>query len=86
MLSLHFNKQIFINALKAENSIVYIATTLALIVTLTFHGMLQGNLKLEYFAYALVVSMAFSAWGMVDQKFRPLSKDSSQKPTEKMDE
>jgi hypothetical protein len=59
MLSLHFNKQVFINALKAnKNMVTYLSTTIALMVIMIMHGLIQGNLKAEYFAYAIVVSFA----------------------------
>ena len=71
MLSLHFNKQVFINALKAnKNMVTYLSTTIALMVIMIKHGLIQGNLKAEYFAYAIVVSFAFYLWAVVDQKFR----------------
>ena len=73
MLSLHFNKQVFINTLKANDSIVYAITTLALMSTLLLQGTIKGNLKPEYFAYALIVSLAFCTWGIVDRKFRQMS-------------
>ena len=39
MLSLHFNKQVFINALKANNNLVtFLSTTFALLLTLVFQG------------------------------------------------
>ena len=75
MLSLHFNKQVFINSLKANTKLVtYISTTLALFVTLFMHGLIQGNLKPEFFAYAIVVSLAFYVWDLVDHKSRKLAK------------
>lgn len=49
MLSLHFNKQVFINTLNSKDSVVYGVTTLALMLTLLFQGMIKGNLKPEYF-------------------------------------
>ena len=71
MLSLHFNKQVFINALKAnKNMVTYLSTTIALMVIMIMHGLIQGNLKAEYFIYAIVVSLAFYLWAVVDQKFR----------------
>ncbi|OAL79114.1 hypothetical protein E0H80_08210 [Acinetobacter sp. ANC 4779] len=71
MLSLHFNKEIFINALKAnKNMVTYLSTTVALLVTLIIHGLIQGNLKPEYFLYAFIVSIAFYIWAVVDQKYR----------------
>jgi hypothetical protein len=71
MLSLHFNKEIFINALKAnKNMVTYMSTTVALLVTLIIHGLIQGNLKPEYFLYAFIVSIAFYIWAVVDQKYR----------------
>ena len=73
MLSLHFNKQVFINTLKTTDSSIYAITTLALMATLLFQGTIMGNLKPEYFAYALIVSLAFCTWGIVDRKFRQMS-------------
>ena len=75
MLSLHFNKEVFINALKAnKNMVTYLSTTVALMLTLIMHGLIQGNLKPEFFAYALVVSAAFYVWDVVDHKSRKLAK------------
>ena len=75
MLSLHFNKQVFINSLKANTKLVtYLSTTIALLATLLIHGLIQGNLKPEYFAYALAVSAAFYIWDVVDHKSRKLAK------------
>jgi hypothetical protein len=75
MLSIHFNKQVFINSLKTNTKLViYLSTTLALLVTLFIHGLIQGNLKPEFFAYALVVSAAFYVWDVVDHKSRKLAK------------
>lgn len=71
MLSIHFNKEVFINALKAnKNMVTYLSTTAALLVTLIIHGLIQGNLKPEYFLYAFIVSVAFYIWALVDQKYR----------------
>ena len=71
MLSLHFNKQFFIDALKANaNLVTFLSTTIALMLTLIVHGLIQGNLKAEYFAYALIVSAAFYLWLVIDQKYR----------------
>ncbi|SPL72403.1 hypothetical protein [Acinetobacter stercoris] len=72
MLSLHFNKQVFINALKAnKNFVTYVSTTLALMLTLLLQCSIQGNLKAEFFGYAVIVSLAFWVWAIVDHKFRP---------------
>ena len=54
--------------------VTYISTTLALFVTLFIHGLIQGNLKPEFFAYAIVVSLAFYVWDLVDHKSRKLAK------------
>lgn len=71
MLSTHFNKQVFIDALKANtNIVVFISTTMALMLTLIVHGLIQGNLKFEYFIYAVIVSLAFYMWAVIDQKYR----------------
>ena len=73
MFSLHFNKQVFIDTLKTNDSIVYAITTFALMATLLLQGAIKGNLKPEYFAYALIVSLAFCTWGIIDRKFRQIS-------------
>ena len=71
MLSLHFNKQVFINALKAnKNMVTYLSTTGGLMVILIMHGLIQGNLKPEFFMYAFIASIAFYIWAVVDQKYR----------------
>ena len=72
MLSLHFNKQVFIDALKANNInlVTFICTTFALMLTLTVLCLIQGNLIHEYFGYALIVSAAFFLWAAIDQKYR----------------
>ena len=71
MLSLHFNKQVFINALKAnKNMVTYLSTTIALMVIMIMHGLIQGNLKPEFFMYAFIASFAFYIWAVVDQKYR----------------
>ena len=41
--------------------------------TLLLQGTIKGNLKPEYFAYALIVSLAFCTWGIIDRKFRQIS-------------
>jgi hypothetical protein len=73
MFSLHFNKQVFIDTLKTNDSIVYAITTFALVATLLLQGTIKGNLKPEYFAYALIVSLAFCKRGIIDRKFRQIS-------------
>ena len=71
MLSVHFKKQFFINALKAnKNMVTYMSTTIALMLTLLIQGLIQGNLRPEYFAYALIVSVAFYFWAVIDHKYR----------------
>ncbi|RKG44667.1 MULTISPECIES: hypothetical protein [Acinetobacter] len=71
MLSIHFNKQFFINALKAnKNMVTFVSTTFALMLTLLIQGLIHGNLKPEYFMYAIIVSCAFFVWAVVDQKYR----------------
>ena len=71
MLSIHFNKQVFINALKAnKNMVTYLSTTVGLMVILIMHGLIQGNLKPEFFMYAFIASIAFYIWAVVDQKYR----------------
>ncbi|MFM6957357.1 MAG: hypothetical protein ACKOXD_02055, partial [Acinetobacter sp.] len=64
MLSLHFNKQVFIDALKANNTnlVTFICTTFALMLTLTVHCLIQGNLKLEYFGYASLIRLYLRLW------------------------
>lgn len=71
MLSVHFNKQVFIDALKTNTDLVtFLSTSIALMLTLFVHCLIQGNLKLEYFGYAMIVSMVFFLWALVDQKYR----------------
>lgn len=71
MFSLHFNKQVFISTLKANNNtVVFLSTTIALMLTLLLQGTIQGNLKPEFFIYALIVSFVFYAWAFVDYKYR----------------
>ena len=71
MLSVHFKKQVFIDALKANTNLVtFFSTTVALILTLVVHCFIQGNLKFEYVGYALIVSAAFFLWAVIDQKYR----------------
>jgi hypothetical protein len=43
-------------------------------LTLLFQGMIKGNLKPEYFMYAMVVSFIFCVWAFVDHKMRKLAK------------
>lgn len=75
MLSVQLSKQFFINALKAnKNTLTYVSTMLALMLTLLIHGLFQGNLKPEYFGYALIVSCAFYLWDVIDHKSRKQSK------------
>lgn len=46
----HFNTQVFINALKAnQNLVTFLSTTFALMLTLLLQGSIQGNLKPTYF-------------------------------------
>ncbi|TCM67011.1 hypothetical protein EC844_11052 [Acinetobacter calcoaceticus] len=71
MLSIHFDKQVFMNSLKAnKNLVTYLSTTVALMLTLILHGLIQGDLKLQYFAYAIVVSAAFYVWAVIDSRYR----------------
>ena len=80
MLSLHFNKQVFINTLNSKDSVVYGVTTLALMLTLLFQGMIKGNLKPEYFMYAMVVSFVFcslrewTVYQVIKQYFQTMEK------------
>jgi cell shape-determining protein MreD len=74
MLSTHFNKQVFINTLKTKHVTTYLSTTIALMVILALHGMLQGNLKPEFFLYAFIASLAFALWNLVDHKYRKFQK------------
>ena len=39
-------------------------------LTLLLQGAIQGNLKPEFFAYALIVSFAFYVWAFFDYKYR----------------
>ncbi|WP_122897929.1 hypothetical protein [Acinetobacter sp. B51(2017)] len=67
----HFNKSFFHNALKQNsNSIIYLSTTFALILTLAIYGSIQGNLKAEYFVYGLMVSLVFFIWAIIEHKYR----------------
>ncbi len=71
----HFNTQVFINALKAnQNLVTFLSTTFALMLTLLLQGSIQGNLKPTYFLYALLVCIAFAIWTSIDQKFRGCKK------------
>ena len=71
MLSLHFNKQVFINSLKTNKKLVtYLSTTFAIMLMILLHGLIQDNLKAEFFAYAMVVSAAFYVWDIIDHKQR----------------
>ncbi|WP_163124349.1 hypothetical protein [Acinetobacter portensis] len=70
MLSTHFNKEIFINTLKTKHMVTYLSTTFALMMILAIHGVIQGNLKPEFFVYAFVVSLAFAMWNIIDHKCR----------------
>jgi hypothetical protein len=71
MLSLHFNKQVFINTLRANNNaVVFLSTMFALMLTLVVQGTIQGNLKPEFFAYALAATFAFYVWAFFDSKYR----------------
>lgn len=73
MFSLHFNKQVFINSLKANNNaVVFLSTMVALVLTLAVQGTIQGNLKPEFFIYAIAVTMAFYLWAFFDTKYRAL--------------
>lgn len=70
------NKLVFINAVKGnQHMLTYCVTTLALMVTLAFQGVISGNLRPEYFLYALVVSTAFALWAVIDQKYRKRSEN-----------
>ena len=81
MSPIHFNKQVFISTLKANNNtIVFLSTTIALMLTLLLQGTIQGNLKPQFFMYAVIVSMAFYVWAFIDYKYRSaaLIEDSEQ--------
>ena len=78
MLSIHFNKQFFINSLKTNSKLViYISTTLAIFLMILMHGLIQGNLKPEFFMYAFIVSIAFYIWAVADQKYRQQKQNNS---------
>ena len=67
----HFNKSFFSNALKQNSdSLIYLSTTFALILTLAIYGSIQGNLKAEYFVYGLMVSLVFFIWAIIEHKYR----------------
>jgi hypothetical protein len=71
MLSIHFSKQRFTSAFKTNaNLVTFLSTTIALMLTIFFQGLIQGNLKPEYFGYAVIVSTAFFIWAVIDQKYR----------------
>lgn len=77
MLSTHFKKEVFIDALKHNsNLVVFFTTTIALMLTLVVQGAIKGNLKPEYFVYALIVSAAFYLWAVIDAKYRKSSRSS----------
>lgn len=57
-------------ALTQSLSSIYVSTTLALFLAVTFCGWLQDNLKAEYFVYALAVSAAFAIWALIEHKYR----------------
>ena len=74
MLSTHFSKAVFIDALKHNtNFVMFLSTTVALMLTLLVQGAIKGNLKPEYFVYALIVSAAFYLWAVIDAKHRKSS-------------
>lgn len=65
------NKQAFVHAIKNDSNVaIYLSTTLALLATLGFQEVIRGNLKLEHFAYAILVSFFFVVWAIIDRKFR----------------
>lgn len=71
MFQSHFSKKDFIQSLKSnQNLVMFLSTTFALMLILTLHSLIQGQIKLIYFAYAMVVSAAFCSWAIVDNKFR----------------
>ena len=71
MLSIHFNKQFFINSLKTNSKLViYISTTLAIFLMIIMHGLIQGNLQPEFFGYALIVTAVFYIWDIIDHSQR----------------
>ncbi len=71
MHSLPLNKRSFAKVFKNDkNFLNYVVTTVALMLTLLFHGVINGNLKLEHFLYALIVSALFSIWALIDHKCR----------------
>ena len=57
--------------------VTYLSTTVPLIVTPIIHGLIQGNLKPEFFMYAFIVSVAFYVWAVVDQKYRQQKQNTS---------
>ena len=74
MLSMHFSKETLMNTMKTKHMITYLSTTIALMVILAIHGVIQGNLKFEFFLYAFVTSLAFAIWNLIDHKCRKLQK------------
>lgn len=75
MLSAHFNKETFTNTLKTKHMVTYLSTTLALMVILVIHGLIQSNLRIEYFVYAFIASLAFAVWNVIDHKCRKTLKN-----------
>ncbi len=67
----HFTKTVFSDAFKQNSDrLVYISTSFALMLTLVIYGSIQGNLKAEYFVYALIVSLVFCLWAIIEHKYR----------------
>lgn len=71
MIQTHLIKKDFLHSLKSnQNFVMYLSTTIALMLILALHSLIQGQIKLVYFAYAMVVSAAFYSWALIDNKFR----------------
>ncbi len=71
MFQSHFSKKDFIHSLESnQNLVIFLSTTFGLMLIMTLHSLIQGQLKLVYFAYAMIVSAAFYAWALIDNKFR----------------
>ena len=71
MLSTYFTKQTFMNACKNNSDfVVFLSSTVALMLMIVLHGLIQSNLQPAYFMYAILVSGIFYIWTIIDQKYR----------------
>ena len=61
MLSIHFNKQVFINSLKTNSKLViYLSTTLAIFLMILMHGLIQGIYNLNFLPMLLLLQLFFT--------------------------